>query len=126
MSQSLSSEQALQLWHSVFVSSVSDARSDLTMRQMAMLLSIYLSPPPHTVRGLAKSLNISKPAVTRALNKLGDMGLVKRKRDDDDRRSVLVQRTVKGSVYLSDVADVIAAASTRVGTATESAEAAAA
>ena len=71
---------------------------------MAILLTVYLTPPPHTVRGLAQTLNISKPAVTRALDRLGELGLLKRRPDETDRRSVLVQRTVKGSVFLSDFA----------------------
>jgi DNA-binding MarR family transcriptional regulator len=71
------------------------------------LLTVYLTPPPHTVRGLAAELGISKPAVTRALDRLGREGFARRKIDAADRRSVLVQRTVKGSVYLSDFADAV-------------------
>jgi DNA-binding MarR family transcriptional regulator len=41
---------------------------------------------------------------------MGHMGLVKRKRDDADKRSVLVQRTVKGAVFLSELSDRIVAA----------------
>ena len=75
---------------------------------MAILLTVYLSPPPHTVRGLAGQLKVTKPAITRALDRLGQMELLKRKRDPDDKRNVLVQRTVAGSVYLSEFADLIA------------------
>ena len=39
---------------------------------------------------------------------MGRMDLLKRKRDETDRRNVLVQRTVKGSVYLSEFAELIA------------------
>ena len=35
------------------------------------------------------------------------MTLIRRKPDEADRRSVLVQRTVKGSVYLSEFADMV-------------------
>ncbi len=77
---------------------------------MALLLTVYLTVPPHTVRGLAQSLNISKPAVSRALDRLGDLGLVKRKLDETDRRSVLVQRTVKGSVFLREFGDIVVSA----------------
>ncbi len=99
--------EALKLWHDVVATTVRDDGPDLSSRQMAILLTIYLSPPPHTVRGLAEGLNISKPAITRALDALGRLDLLKRKRDETDRRNVLVQRTVKGSVYLSDFADLI-------------------
>jgi DNA-binding MarR family transcriptional regulator len=103
--------QALDLWRTVLVESVRSAGPDLSARQLAIVLTVYLTPPPHTVRGLASLLRISKPAVTRALDRLGMLGLAKRRRDDQDRRSVLVQRTVKGSVFLSDFAEKVASAS---------------
>ena len=68
---------------------------------------VYLDPPPHTVRGLAAMLGVSKPAVTRALDTLGVLDLLKRARDDADRRNVLVQRTVKGSAFMHDFAEII-------------------
>ena len=39
---------------------------------MAVLLTVYLTPPPHAVRGLAAKQNISMPAITRALDCLGE------------------------------------------------------
>jgi hypothetical protein len=39
---------------------------------------------------------------------------LRRKVDEDDRRSVLVQRTLKGSVFLSDYAGLILANMTAV------------
>lgn len=98
------------MWRGAIVESVRRDAPDLSARQMALLLTVYLTPPPHTVRGLAVSLNISKPAVTRALDRLSEFGMVKRKVDDTDRRSVLVQRTVKGSVYLREFGDIIVTA----------------
>ena len=56
---------------------------------------------------MAKTLNISKPAVTRALDRLCGIDLARRKRDDADRRNVLIQRTVKGSVYLTELGELI-------------------
>lgn len=99
---------ALALWRDVVVEQVASDNPDLTQRQMAILLVVYMRPPPHTVRGLAAQLSISKPAVTRALDALSRLGYVKRKRDDTDRRNVLVQRTVKGSVFVSDFGEAIA------------------
>lgn len=96
---------ALALWHGVMLRTLHDALPDLTARQLTLLLHIYLAPPPHTVRGLAAALKISKPAVTRALDRLSKLGFVKRRTDQTDRRSVLVERTVKGSVFLRDFAD---------------------
>lgn len=99
--------QALDLWRNVLVSSVKQAGPDLSSRQLALLLTVYLTPPPHTVRGLASTLSISKPAISRALDRLGRLGFVRRKRDDADRRNVLVQRTVKGSVFLTEFSQLV-------------------
>jgi DNA-binding MarR family transcriptional regulator len=110
----LKPNQALDLWRNVLVETVRSAGPDLSARQLAIVLTVYLTPPPHTVRGLAALLRISKPAVTRALDRLGMLGLARRRRDEADRRSVLVQRTVKGSVFLSDFADAVASASRQV------------
>ncbi|MBI1206761.1 MAG: MarR family transcriptional regulator [Azospirillum sp.] len=99
--------KALGLWRTALVASVRRDGPDLSARQMALLLSVYLTDPPHTVRGLAATLNICKPAVTRALDRLSVLGFIRRKRDDEDKRNVLVQRTVKGSVFLSDFAELV-------------------
>ena len=99
--------QALALWHDVVLETVRRDGPDLSARQMAILLTVYLTSPPHTVRGLASSLHVSKPSITRALDTLGSLDLLKRKRDEADRRNVLVQRTVKGSVFLRDFADLV-------------------
>lgn len=103
----MNATQALDIWRGAIVESVRRDSPDLSARQMAVLTSVYLSPSPHTVRGLAETLNVAKPAVTRALDRLSDLGLVRRKPDPNDRRSVLVQRTVKGSVFLSEFGELI-------------------
>lgn len=103
----LKAVQALELWRGAIVESVRRDAPDLSARQMALMLTVYTTASPHTVRGLAAALNISKPAVTRAVDRLSELGLVKRKIDETDRRSVLLQRTVKGSVYLREFGDII-------------------
>ncbi|HXK53518.1 MAG TPA: MarR family transcriptional regulator [Hyphomicrobiales bacterium] len=100
--------QAMQLMHDVNLMLVRDEAPDLNMRQLAILLTIYLERPPHTVRGLAQKLGVTKPVITRALDTMGALGLVARRRDDADRRNVLVQRTVAGALYLENLGDVIA------------------
>ena len=110
MSIELSELDALDLWRRAIVNSVRLDAPDLTARQMALLLTVYLTPPPHTVRGLADTLKVSKPAITRAIDRLGDMELVRRKVDEQDRRSVLIQRTVRGSVFLREYGELIVAA----------------
>lgn len=74
---------------------------------MALLLSVYMEDGPHTVRGLAKTLKISKPAVSRALDRLGELGYIRRQRDELDRRNVLVQRATAGAVFLKSFAAMI-------------------
>ncbi len=102
--------QALDIWRRAIVASVRADAPDLSARQMALLLSVYLTPPPHTVRGLAELMKVSKPAITRAVNRLGELQLVRRKTDESDRRSVLIQRTVRGSVFLREYGELIVAA----------------
>jgi len=99
--------QALKLWHDVTLALVRDGDVDLSARQMTILLTVYLETPPHTVRGLAEKLGVTKPAITRALDTMGQIGLLSRRRDENDRRNVIIQRTVKGSLYLERLADLI-------------------
>jgi DNA-binding MarR family transcriptional regulator len=106
----LTEVQALELWRGTIVAGVRHDVPDLSARQMAVLLTVYLKPPPHTVRGLASALNISKPAITRSLDRLSDLGLLGRKIDEADRRSVLIQRTLRGSVFLREYGEIIVAA----------------
>lgn len=101
--------QSLRLWQQVSLSEVRDFPADLTTRQMAILLTVYLDPPPHTVRGLARLLNVTKPVITRALDTMGALKLVERRRDEEDRRNVLVRRTVEGALYVERLGDVIIA-----------------
>ncbi|MCA3561956.1 MAG: MarR family transcriptional regulator [Aestuariivirga sp.] len=107
MSVALSTAHALTLWHDVALAMVRDDEPDLSIRQVCILLTIYLEAPPHTVRDLAKKLGVTKPVVTRALDTMGKLELVSRRRDEKDRRNVLIQRTVKGALYLERLADTI-------------------
>jgi DNA-binding MarR family transcriptional regulator len=103
----LSASQALGLWHQVSLGQVKSGATDLTMRQMAILLHIYLVPPPHTVRGLAAVLHVTKPVITRALDTMGEMGIVDRVRDERDRRNVIIKRTLAGALFLEKFGDLV-------------------
>ena len=92
----LSASQALGLWHSVSMQQVRLDERDLSLRQLAILLEIYLVPPPHTVRGLAAKLDV-----------MGALGLVTRERDERDRRNVIIKRTIDGALYLERLGDLI-------------------
>jgi len=82
---------------------------DFTLRQLVILLTVYLEPPPHTVRGLAGKLGVTKPVITRALDTMGKHKLLVRRRDVADRRNVLVYRTLGGALYVERLAQAIAA-----------------
>ncbi|MEO8141391.1 MAG: MarR family winged helix-turn-helix transcriptional regulator [Sphingomicrobium sp.] len=89
-------------WMRTLINYVRSGQPDLTNRQMALLMLIYLTPGPHTVRGIASTLGVSKPVVTRALNTLGSLGYLRRERDQDDRRNIFVVRTKDGTQFLEN------------------------
>jgi DNA-binding MarR family transcriptional regulator len=93
-------EVSLTGWMKALIAYVRSGEPDLTNRQMALLMLVYLTPGPHTVLGLARVLGVSKPVVTRALNTLGALGYLRRERDQDDRRNVFVVRTSNGADFL--------------------------
>jgi len=93
-------EQPLRDWMEALIAYVRSGQPDLTNRQMALMLLVYLTPGPHTVRGLAATLDVSKPVITRALNTLGALGYLRRIRDEADRRNVFVAKTRTGQDFL--------------------------
>ena len=93
-------DQALGSWMRTLIGYVRSGEPDLTNRQMALMLLVYLTPGPHTVRGLAERLGVSKPVITRALNTLGALGYLRRVRDESDRRNVFVAKTGNGQDFL--------------------------
>lgn len=115
MTRQATPHQALEIWRRATLAGVRGAGPDLTQRQMVLLLTVYLTPSPHTVRGLAAALGIAKPAVTRALDRLAELDFLRRRRDERDRRSIVLLRTIKGSVYLRDFSQEIVAALKEVG-----------
>ena len=84
--------------------------ADLSARQLSVLLICFLEDGPHTVRGLAERLNVAKPAITRALDRLEQFDLVRRAPDPRDRRSVLVSRTAPGAAYIAHLRSLMQAA----------------
>jgi DNA-binding MarR family transcriptional regulator len=107
MAVDIRASQALKLLHEVNLALVRDSEQDLSARQLTILLTVYLEPPPHTVRGLAAKLNVTKPAITRALDTLGSLRLLSRKRDEADKRNVIITRTVVGALYLEQLGDLV-------------------
>jgi len=103
MATNQSADQLVGILRDTVVALVRRDGADLSARQLGVFLTCYLRDGGHTVRGLAAELNVSKPAITRALDRLGELDLARRKVDPLDRRSVLVQRTMKGAAFLRDV-----------------------
>jgi DNA-binding MarR family transcriptional regulator len=103
-----SSVAPLTRWMDVLIRYVGSDRHDLTNRQMALLLLVYLDPGPHTVRGIAARLKVSKPVVTRILNTLSSYGWVRRQKDMRDLRNIFVERTEDGASFLDTFAGLIA------------------
>ncbi|ABQ29643.1 MULTISPECIES: MarR family transcriptional regulator [Acidiphilium] len=107
MGQQMNSEELVGVLRDTIVALVRREGVDLSARQLGVFLTCYLNDDAHTVRGLASELNVSKPAITRALDRLSDLDLARRKVDPSDRRSVLVQRTTKGSAFLREIRSVM-------------------
>lgn len=107
MSSAIAATEPLNAWMGTLIDYVQSARPDLTNRQMALLMVVYLMPGPHTVRGLAARLHVSKPVVTRALNTLGALGYLRRQKDESDLRNIFVEQTPQGLAFLDEFAERI-------------------
>jgi hypothetical protein len=66
MTTAFDTQDALKLWQRVVSRSLRELPYDLSQRQTGVLLTVYMSPPPHTIRSLAEQLNVSKPAICRS------------------------------------------------------------
>src|ERR1700686_414070 len=93
MATSETAESLVNVLRDTIVALVRQDGPDLSARQFGVFLTCYLESDAQTVRGLAATLDVSKPVISRALDRLADFDLVRRKADPTDRRSVLVQRT---------------------------------
>ena len=78
-----------------------DKHPDLLPRQIGILMQC--AEGMQTVRGLSATFNISKPAVTRATDKLEELDMVRRAIDKKDRRSVNISITPKGFSFLEKI-----------------------
>ena len=103
----MASTEILGPWRDVMADAVRADGPDLSMRQWAILLTVYLNPGPHTVRALARDLNVPKPAISRALDALSILKYVRRVRDENDKRIVLVQKTTEGAIYVDNFARIV-------------------
>jgi hypothetical protein len=84
------SDQSLSSWKNTLIDYVRSGEPDLTNRQMALLMLVYLDQGPHTVRGL------------------GTLGYLRRQRDDTDKRNIFVARTPEGAEFLAEFGHFLA------------------
>jgi DNA-binding response OmpR family regulator len=95
-------EQIIDVFRQTIVTLARREGPDLTFRQLGVLLICYLENDAQTVRGLAGKLNVSAPAIIRALDRLVVFNLVRRGKDSPDKRGVCVQRTIAGAAFIHD------------------------
>jgi DNA-binding MarR family transcriptional regulator len=76
---------------------------DLTARQITVFLSVYMDEHTHTASSLAELLHISRPGVTRVMDRLVEFDLLGREEDREDRRRVLVRRTTRGTAFFREL-----------------------
>lgn len=88
-----SEEPMLNMLRQSTVGMVRRRDPDLSAPQLAAFLICCLDNAEQTVSGLAAKLNVGRPAVSKARDRLTEFNLVRRKQDPFDRRSTLVQRT---------------------------------
>ena len=117
MAQAQQTDLSVRFLRDTVVGLVRGENPDLSSRQLGVFLTCYLETEAQTVRGLAAALDVSKPVITRALDRLTEFGLVRRKVDPADRRSVLVQRTPDGSRFLRDIRTIMSKATNKVSSA---------
>lgn len=92
------------------IATVGSADPDLSMRQLAALMVLATEPGPHFVRDLAARLRVSKPAITRAMDRLGHLDLARRQVNPDDRRSPALSATLSGRAYVRTLSGTLRAA----------------
>lgn len=101
-------EQQVDILRQTVIALVRRESPDLTARQLGVFLTCYLDDEAQTVRGWAAKLKVSKPAITRALDRLSEFDLVRRKTGPLDRRSVSAQWTATGMAFLRDLKKILA------------------
>ncbi|WP_241667140.1 MarR family transcriptional regulator [Muricoccus nepalensis] len=100
-------DEFVALLHETIVALVRRDGPDLTARQLAVFLRVYVYAGPLTGRDLAEALDLQKSAVSRALDRLVEADLVSRLPNPQDRRSVLVGRTVKGTALIRELRTIM-------------------
>jgi DNA-binding MarR family transcriptional regulator len=109
-------EPRIDLVRDVLLALVRRDGRDLTARQLSAFMIVYTRDEVQTVSSLADLMNISRPGVTRVMDRLVQYDLLAREEDREDRRRVLARRTARGLAFHRDLATIArGAAEGRVG-----------
>jgi DNA-binding MarR family transcriptional regulator len=81
------------------VGSLKTHEHEITMRQIGAL-GVIVENPGCSVRELAAKLGVNRPAMSRALSGLKQMGFVQKTKSKKDRRLVSAQATAKGRAFV--------------------------
>jgi len=106
MLRALASDPRMVVLHGTLLALVRRDGRDLTARQLTAFLSVYMEEQTHTVSSLAELLHISRPGVTRIMDRLVQFDLVAREEDREDRRRVLVRRTTRGASFFRELVGI--------------------
>ena len=92
------SDHLLEMLRAAIVADVREEGPDLSIRQLAVLLEVYTSEAQHTVQGMSRRIGLYQAASSRAVQRLEELGLLRRAPNPNDARSVLLGRTNAGAV----------------------------
>jgi DNA-binding MarR family transcriptional regulator len=103
LASSLTGDPRMMVLRGTLLALVRRDGRDLTARQLTAFLTVYMDDVTHTVSSLAELLHISRPGVTRIMDRLVQFDLVAREEDREDRRRVLVRRTTRGAAFFREL-----------------------
>lgn len=96
----INQEPALRRLNLALLSEVRTDKRDMTLRQLAALVSLA-TEGPQTVRGLAALLNTPRGAITRAGDTLEARGLARRQPEIGDKRGCVLAITAAGRKHVA-------------------------
>ena len=99
---SLTSRHAWKLWHAAWSALVHAEGPGQSTRQTANLPQVYIAPLLETLRCPADIPRIFNLAAVRVMDTLNHTKFARRKRDESDKRNVLILPIVKGSIFISE------------------------
>lgn len=78
-------------------------KETLSVRQLGLLSLVYIDHIHASVDRYATELKLSKPAITKALNRLEELNFIKRKIAWQDKRKITVLPTLTGQDYINRI-----------------------